>query len=161
LIILIIDHDLAEKVTMKTTRLLMMITASLTFFASSLAFAEEHVVNAEARIFKPDIIYIQPGDTVRWTNMTSHNAVTYVAPDGSSGFGEKGKLPGGSFSASPDKEGIYGYACEPHAGMGMVGVIVVGNATKDVQDAALKKADETLQGPFRRLMGTIKKVKVQ
>lgn len=145
---------------MKTAKLLM-ITSILAVFATNAAVAEEHVVNAEARIFKPDIIYIQPGDTVRWTNMTSHNAVTYVTPDGSAGFGEKGKLPGGSFSATPDKEGIFGYVCEPHAGMGMVGVIVVGNATKEVQDAALKQADETLQGPFRRLMGTIKKVKVQ
>lgn len=146
---------------MKTTRLLMVITASLAFFASSFAFAEEHVVNAEARIFKPDIIYIQPGDTVRWTNMTSHNAVSYVAPEGSAGFGEKGQLPGGSFSITPDKEGIYGYACEPHVGFGMVGVVVVGNATKEVQEAAVKQADETLQGPFRRLLGSIKKVKVQ
>ena len=145
---------------MKTARLLM-ITSTLTLFVSNAAIAEEHVVNAEARIFKPDIIYIQPGDTVRWTNMTSHNAVTYLAPDGSAGFGEKGKLPGGSFGATPDKEGIFGYACEPHAGMGMVGVIVVGNATKEAQDAAMKQADATLQGPFRRLIGTIKKVKVQ
>jgi pseudoazurin len=145
---------------MKTARILM-ITSILALFASNAAIAEEHVVNAEARIFKPAIIYIQPGDTVRWTNMTSHNAVTYVAPEGSAGFGEKGQMPGGSFSVTPDKEGIYGYACEPHVGFGMVGVVVVGNATKEVQEAAVKQADETLQGPFRRLLGSIKKVQVQ
>jgi len=138
-----------------------MITSTLTLFMSNAAIAEEHVVNAEARIFKPAIIYIQPGDTVRWTNMTSHNAVTYVAPEGSAGFGEKGKLPGGSFSATPDKEGIYGYSCEPHVGFGMVGVVVVGNPSQEMQDAAMKQADETLQGPFRRLLGSIKKVEVK
>ena len=59
------------------------------------------------------------------------------------------------------KEGIYGYVCEPHIGFGMVGVIVVGNVTQEMKDAAMKQAMETLEGPFRRLIGKLKKVKVQ
>lgn len=136
------------------------ITAVMIMFSPSM-HAAEHIINAEARVFKPLVIYVQAGDTVQWTNMTSHNAVSYIVPDGATGFGEKGQLPGGSFSATMGKEGIYGYVCEPHIGFGMVGVIVVGNATQEMKDAALKKADETLQGPFLRLKGALNKVEVK
>ena len=146
---------------MRIIKLLTLVLGIVSFIMPGLSFAAEVIVNAETRIFKPDIVYIQPGDTVRWTNMTSHNAVTYIVPDGAEGFGEKGKLPGGSFSASPEKEGIYGYICEPHIGFGMVGVIVVGNVTQEMIDAAVKQAIDTLEGPWRRLIGKLKKVKVQ
>lgn len=146
---------------MKTIKLLALVFGMVTFFMPGLTFAAEHVVNAEARVFNPDTIYIAPGDTVQWKNMTSHNAVSYIIPEGATGFGEKGKLPGGSFSATLEKEGIYGYVCEPHIGFGMVGVIVVGTATQEMKDAAMKQATDTLEGPFRRLIGKIKKVKVQ
>lgn len=148
-----------EKVTMKIIKFITLLLASNFFLASS--FAAEHVVNAQARIFKPDIVYIELGDNVNFNNMTSHNAVSYIKPEGSAGFGEKGHMPGGSLKILPEKEGIYGYVCEPHIGFGMIGVIVVGNVTQEMKDAALKQADETLEGPFRRLLGTIKKVKVQ
>lgn len=144
---------------MKFSRLF---TAFLTFagilFASS-AFAADHAVNAEARVFNPAIIYIDVGDTVKWDNMTSHNAVSYVVPDGAKGFGEKGKLPGASFSAKFEQEGIYGYVCEPHIGFGMVGVVVVGTATPEMKDAAMAKGQE-LEGPFRRVLGKISKIRV-
>lgn len=123
------------------------------------SMAAETTVNAEARVFNPAIVYIQPGDTVKWNNMTSHNSVTYVHPEGSAGWGEHGKLPGGSFSATPDKPGIYGYACEPHVGFGMVGVVVVGDVSADDVAAAKKKAMTDLQGPFKRIIGKINKIK--
>lgn len=133
--------------------------AIFAFILPSLVNAADHTVNAEARIFKPAIIYIAPGDTVKFNNMTSHNAVSYLMPEGGTPFGEKGKLPGGSFSVTPDKEGIWGYACEPHIGFGMVGIIVVGDVSADDVAAAKKKAMETLEGPFKRIIGKINKIK--
>ena len=146
---------------MKQTKIIALLLTASSLLMTFAAQAGEVTVNAEARIFKPDIVYIQPGDTVKWNNMTSHNSVTYVAPEGSAGWGTKGQLPGGSFSATPDKEGVYGYACEPHVGFGMVGVVVVGTPTQEMVDAAMAKADAELQGPFRRLLGSIKKVEVK
>ena len=146
---------------MRIIKLLTLILGMVSFIMPGLSVAAEVIVNAQTRIFKPDIVYIQPGDTVRWTNMTSHNAVTYILPEGAEGFGEKGKLPGGSFSATVDQEGIYGYVCEPHIGFGMVGVVVVGTVTQEMIDAAVKDAMDNLEGPLRRLIGKLKKVKVQ
>ena len=135
------------------------ILSALMLSASSSLLAAEHTVNAEARVFKPAIIYIAPGDTVNFTNMTSHNAVSYVVPEGGEVFGEKGKFPGGSFNVAPKGEGIYGYVCEPHIGFGMVGVIVVGDVSADDIAAAKKQAMDTLEGPFKRVIGKINKVK--
>jgi pseudoazurin len=154
----LLNNTKTEKITMKILKYCTVLLG-LIFIAPT--FAAEHKINAEARVYNPDIIYIAPGDTVNYTNMTSHNAVSYIVPEGAEGFGVKGQLPGGSFSITLEKEGIYGYVCEPHIGFGMVGVIVVGNASQEMKDAALKKADETLQGPFRRLIGKLNKVEVK
>ncbi|MCG8323903.1 MAG: plastocyanin/azurin family copper-binding protein [Thiotrichales bacterium] len=142
---------------MKT--ILKFLSGALILAASSTAFAAEHTVNAEARVFNPAIIYVAPGDTVNFTNMTSHNAVSYIIPEGGEEFGTKGKFPGGSFNIAPKGEGIYGYACEPHIGFGMVGVIVVGDVSEEDKAAAKKQAMETLEGPFKRIIGKINKVK--
>ena len=125
----------------------------------NLVNAADHAVNAQAREFKAAIIYIQLGDSVKFNNMTSHNAVSYLIPEGGTQFGNKGKFPGGSFAAQPNKEGIWGYVCEPHIGFGMVGIIVVGDVSADDVAAAKKQAIETLKGPFKRLIGKINKIK--
>ena len=134
----------------------------LTFAIPNIVNAEEHVVNAAAREFKPAIVYVQPGDTVKFINMTSHNAVTYLVPDGGVNFGEKGKMAGATMVTPPlETNGIFGYVCEPHIGFGMVGVIVVGDVSADQKAATKEKAMAELQGPFKRLIGKINKVKAK
>ncbi len=118
---------------------------------------QTHTINAQARIFKPDTIYINPGDTVRWVNMTSHNTVSIegLIPEGAkpwrSALGENLKVTLGV-------EGIYAYVCEPHIGFGMVGVIVVGQP--DNLEEVTQYARDNLKGPFRRLIGKLIKVKI-
>lgn len=125
-----------------------------------------HVVNAEARIFNPDVIYVKPGDNVRFVNMTSHDAVSInqvplpdgqvfegMLPEGAEGW--KSKM-GNDFTLEMDIEGVYPYVCIPHIGFGMVGVIVVGEPVN--VDAAMDAARANLTGPYRRLIGKILKV---
>ena len=134
----------------------------LTFAIPNIVNAEEHVVNAAAREFKPAIVYVQPGDTVKFINMTSHNAVTYLVPEGGVNFGEKGKMAGATMVTPPlETNGIFGYVCEPHIGFGMVGVIVVGDVSADQKAATKEKAMAELQGPFKRLIGKINKIKAK
>ncbi len=144
---------------MKIKSILALVATYWLIAFSTNVLAADHKVNAEARVFKPAIVYIAEGDTVKFDNMTSHNAVSYLVPEGGEQFGEKGKLPGGSFSVTPVGKGIYGYACEPHIGFGMVGVIVVGDVSADDVAAAKKQAMDTLQGPFKRIIGKINKIK--
>ena len=138
------------------TRHIGIILGALVYMLPSLVNAEEHVVNAAAREFKPAIIYTQPGDSVKFINMTSHNSVTYLIPEGGTGWGEKGKLASSSLiTPALNTEGIYGYVCEPHIGFGMVGVVVVGAVSADEIAAMKERAMTELEGPFKRLIGKI------
>ena len=138
------------------TRHIGIILGALVYMLPNLVNAEEHVVNAAAREFKPAIIYIQPGDSVKFINMTSHNSVTYLIPEGGTGWGEKGKLASGSLiTPALNTEGIYGYVCEQHIGFGMVGVVVVGAVSADEIAAMKERAMTELEGPFKRLIGKI------
>jgi pseudoazurin len=138
------------------TRHIGIILGALVYMLPNLVNAEEHVVNAAAREFKPAIIYIQPGDSVKFINMTSHNSVTYLIPEGGTGWGEKGKMAGSSLiTPALNTEGIYGYVCEPHIGFGMVGVVVVGAVSADDIAAMKERAMTELEGPFKRLIGKI------
>jgi pseudoazurin len=117
--------------------------------------AAEHVINAEARIFNPDVIYVQPGDTVSFVNMASHDAksVEGLIPEGAQHF-DSGI--GNNLTVKFDIEGTYAYVCVPHLGFGMVGVIVVGKPV-DI-DAKMEWAQANLQGPYRRLIAKMLKV---
>lgn len=125
---------------------------------SSLASAADHTIKAGARAFETPILYMAPGDNVQFTNMNSHNSVTVdeLVPEGgqtwASGMGE-------SLALTLNVPGIYSYVCQPHIGFGMVGVIVVGDVSADDLAAYKQKAMDTLQGPYRRLLGKINKIK--
>jgi len=120
--------------------------------------AAEHVIKAGSRAFEPDTIYIAEGDSVVFSNMNSHNSVSVDAliPEGAKAWA--GAL-GENIAPDVSKPGIYSYVCQPHIGFGMVGVIVVGDVTAEDIAAYKQKAMDTLEGPFRRLLGKINKVK--
>ena len=132
---------------------------AIAMMVSNAVFAAEQTINAEARAFKPDIIYIQPGDTVGWVNMTSHmtSSVEGLIPEGATPW--QSQL-GENLQVTLDKEGVYGYVCTPHLGFGMVGVIVVGKPTN--LEAVIKYTQDKYTGtPIARLLGKFKQVKAQ
>lgn len=124
---------------------------------STMVSAADHTIKAGARAFETPILYMAAGDKVAFTNMNSHNTVTVdeLVPEGdktwASGMGE-------NLSLTLDVPGIYSYVCQPHIGFGMVGVIVVGDVSADDLAAYKQKAMDTLQGPYRRLLGKINKI---
>ena len=108
---------------------------------TELAFAADHEVRmlnrAEAgtMVFEPAYLAVAPGDTVTFVVADKgHNAETIkgMVPEGAAPF--KGKL-NHPVSVTFEQNGIYGYKCAPHLGMGMVGVIVVGDATANLDQA--------------------------
>ena len=89
--------------------------------------AEEHVVKAAVTKFDPLVVYAQPGDTIVWQNMAGHDTTTMngMLPEGAEVWQSK---MGEIFSVTLDKEGAYLYKCTPHASLGMMGAIIVGNS---------------------------------
>lgn len=77
--------------------------------------------------FSPSYLHIEPGDTVTFIPVDKgHNAesILDMIPDEASTW--KGKMDE-ELVVTFDVPGLYGYKCMPHFGMGMVGLIQVGN----------------------------------
>ena len=108
---------------------------------ASPAAAADHVVKmlnkgkAGMMVFEPALVKIAPGDTVTFVPTDkSHNAesITGMTPAGAVAFKGKMNQP---IKVTFSKPGLYGYKCLPHYGMGMVGAVVVGNASSNLAAA--------------------------
>jgi|SRR5687767_2405287 len=88
--------------------------------------------------FDPIGVRVEPGQTVRWTNLDPGNSHTSTAyhpsiadrplrmPEAAKPWNSDYLLPDESFSAALSEPGVYDYYCQPHEHAGMVGRIVVG-----------------------------------
>ncbi len=88
--------------------------------------------DGQVMMFEPAFLRVQPGDTVRFVPTDKgHDAETIpgMLPDGAEPF--KGKLSE-ELKVTFQTPGLYGYRCLPHFGMGMVGLIAVGNAAPNL-----------------------------
>jgi pseudoazurin len=108
-------------------------------------------------VFEPAFVKINPGDTVKFVATDKgHNVETIDAmiPEGGKTF--VGKM-NEEVVVTFDKPGVYGYKCKPHYGMGMVGMVVVGEPTNtDAAKAATHpgKAKQTFATLFDKLAAT-------
>lgn len=107
---------------------------------------------AGTMVFEPSYIKVAAGDTVTFVPTDKgHNAesIKDMIPEGAEPFkGQSGKEIVVTFTVP----GAYGVKCAPHIGMGMVALVVVGDAPTNVE--ALKavrlppKATERLAADF-------------
>ena len=121
--------------------------------------AAEHVVKAKGlTAYDKPIIYIAPGDTVHFKGMNGgHNTQSAFVPEGAESFkGDMNK----NISVTFTVPGFYGYLCLPHAGLGMNGVVVVGDAGD--KEPMMQKLRDLPQTDFsRKLLGKLNKVKAE
>ncbi len=87
--------------------------------------AKDHEVRAVGVKFDPAIIFIEPGDTISWTNMPAHlvETIDAMSPEN---FEKILSELGIDFSHTFNDEGIIVYKCTPHWGARMGGIIMVG-----------------------------------
>lgn len=119
------------------------ITAGISGLVWSAAYAADHEVQmlnkgpeGQPMQFDPAVLKIEPGDTVTFiATDKGHNSesILEMTPEGAETW--KGKM-NEEISVTFDVEGIYGYKCQPHFGMGMVGIIQVGDNTDNLGSAA-------------------------
>lgn len=124
------------------SRMLLLAAAAAAVLVGSPAWAADHEVKmmnkgaAGTMVFEPAYLKIEPGDTVTFKSVhPAHNAETIpgMLPEGAKPF----KTPlSKDHTLTFEKEGLYGYKCMPHYGMGMVGLIQVGKATPNAEAAA-------------------------
>lgn len=91
--------------------------------------------DGEMMVFEPAYLQIAPGDTVTFVPTDpTHNAETILGmlPEGAEAF--KGKI-NEQISVTFEEEGLYGYKCAPHFGLGMIGLIEVGDSETNAAEA--------------------------
>ncbi|GAK43775.1 pseudoazurin [Tepidicaulis marinus] len=107
-------------------------------------------------VFEPALVKIAPGDTVRFVPTNpGHNAQSRpgMLPEGAEPFqGAMGK----EIAVTFEKEGVYGYDCMPHYGMGMVGLVVVGDPSANLDEAQAVKHRGKATGRFEALFAALK-----
>jgi len=126
---------------MKIMKIVSKIAALSVLLVSFNATAEDHVIVAGATNFNPMHLFVQPGDTVKWTNMTIHDTQSMdgLIPEGAEPW--KSKIAQ-ELQITVTAEGVYIYKCNPHYPNGMVGAIIVGEANNMDQIEANAKGRE-------------------
>jgi len=90
-------------------------------------------------VYSQDITRIDVGDTVTWTpDSKGHNVEFIAGPDGWDAP-KKSKLSK-EYAYTFDTPGVYLYQCTPHKSMGMIAIVVVGEADPKVVKDRLKDA---------------------
>jgi pseudoazurin len=141
----------------------MLIPAAGLLVRSRRVHAAEHQVQmlnqgpqGQRNWFEPALVTAQPGDTIRFVAKDKgHNSASLVVPDGAKEW--KGKLSE-EVVVTVDVPGLYAYKCTPHFGLGMVGLIAVGDPSVNLE--AVKsarypgKAREVMAGLLKQIGAT-------
>jgi pseudoazurin len=100
---------------------------------------------AGSMVFEPDYVVAKPGDTIRFISTDKgHNVedIDGMLPEGAVEF--KSKMSK-DFELKVDVPGFYGIKCTPHYGMGMIGLIKVGEADNLDAVKAVKQSGKAKQ----------------
>ena len=112
-----------------------------------------------AFVFEPDLVRIQPGDSVHFVAADKgHDAASVdgMMPAGAKPFA--GKMSQ-DITVKFDVPGVYGVKCQPHYAMGMVALVVVGTPTNLDASKAFKnpgKAGAKFADRFKHYAGSAK-----
>jgi pseudoazurin len=96
-------------------------------------------------VFEPSLLKIAPGDTVHFVAADKgHNVLSIdgMSPDGAAPF--QGKM-NEDVTVTFDKPGVYGFECKPHYGMGMVGLLVVGDPVNLAEAKAVPQKGKAMK----------------
>ena len=134
----------------------------LATMCASPVFAADHEVrmvnkDSEGRTmqFEPAFLKIAPGDTVTFiADNPGHNSesIEGAIPEGATAW--KGRI-NEEISVTFDTEGLYAYKCLPHFGMGMVGLIQVGEDTSNLEDVQGARYPGKAAARMEELLGEV------
>ena len=103
-------------------------------------------------VFSEEIARVDIGDIITWIPTTKgHNVEMISSPNDMKLKSKNGKKVKISF----DKAGIYYYWCTPHKGMGMIGLVVVGNDTSNIDQIAKAKAMGKSKKKLKKLLAEL------
>lgn len=105
-------------------------------------------------VYSEEIARVSVGDTVTWVPASKgHNVEMIAGPDGAA-LPKKSKNSK-EVSMTFEVPGIYYYWCTPHKGMGMIGLVVVGDDVSNKAAVAKAKAMGKSKKKLKELLGQI------
>ena len=130
-------------------------------FFSSLAYAGDVTIemlnkrdDGAKMVYSQDVTRIDSGDTITWVPTSKgHNVHFIMGPDG-------WELPKKSknnkeVSITFDTPGMYLYQCTPHASMGMIAIVIVGDDTSNLDAMAKAKVRGKSKKKLKKLLGEL------
>lgn len=123
----------------------LLILSALTLITLQFTAQQTHIITGYDHYFSPDTSYINVGDTVRLVSVGYHSITELDSTDWANdvatdngGFWIGLNAPTFEDWFVVNQAGKYYFNCNPHAGMGMKGVLYVGSSM-NVQEASSNK----------------------
>ena len=137
-------------------KLYALITATCLSTPSLAAEVAIEMLNKDAdgnrMVYSQEIAKVEVGDTINWLPASKgHNVEMISSPNDMKFKSKNGKEARITF----DTPGIYYYWCTPHKGMGMIGLVVVGNDLSNVDDIAGAKAIGKSKKKLKALLASL------
>lgn len=104
--------------------------------------SQEHIIKAVGMKWKPEVLVINPGDSVKFVNMMGHDTQSMDSLTPLDYVGWRSTIGEEDFTIKFMEKGIYFHKCNPHVNAGMFGAILV--------------STEVSQGEFDRLSANAK-----
>ena len=130
-------------------------------FLANLAYAEDITIemlnkrdDGAKMVYSEDIARINVGDTITWVPTSKGHNVHFIA--GPEGWELPKKSKNNTEVAITfDTPGIYLYQCTPHATMGMIAMVVVGEDLSNKDAVAKAKIRGKSKKVFKKLLGEL------
>ncbi len=103
-------------------------------------------------VFSEEIVRIGVGDTVTWVPTDKGHNVEMVSSPNDMKFKSKNNK---EVSLTFEQTGIYYYWCTPHKGMGMIGLILVGEDKSNFDQVSKAKALGKSKKKLKRLLNEL------
>ena len=105
--------------------------------------------NGNKMVFSEEIVRIGIGDTVTWVPTNKGHNVEMVSSPNNMKFKSKNNK---ETSITFEQSGIYYYWCTPHKGMGMIGLVLVGEDKSNFDQILNAKALGKSKKKLKRLL---------
>ena len=110
----------------------------------------------EKMLYGQDVAKIDVGQTITWTpDSKGHNVQFVSVPEGVEKV--KSKLSK-EFSYTFEQEGVYLYVCTPHASMGMIGMVIVGESDVNLDKVLDYKFRGKSKKKFKKILKSLEDV---
>ena len=107
-------------------------------------------------LYGQDVARVEVGQTITWTPESKGHNVQFVSvPEGVEKV--KSKLSK-EFSYTFEQEGVYLYVCTPHASMGMIGMVIVGESDVNLDEVLDYKFRGKSKKKFKKIVKSLEDI---